>query len=119
VDIVYLKDFTETPGGRYARQHDGPGYSGEEFRQQVLEPAWIAALEAKKPFLVDLDGTAGLPGAFIDEAFGGLVERFCIKTYSELMDLIKIKCDTEPYILEDIEESITDRIAIFNRRSIH
>ena len=34
--IYFTKDFTDTPGGRYKRHGD---YSGEQFREDILEPA--------------------------------------------------------------------------------
>jgi hypothetical protein len=64
--ITIASDFTEFPGGRY--RVDGK-FSGEEFRDDVLVPA----LRTHEHVTVVLDGTAGYPSSFIEEAFGGLV----------------------------------------------
>jgi hypothetical protein len=59
-------DFTEFPGGRY--REDGE-FSGEQFRDDVLIPA----LADHDRVVVILDGTAGYPSSFLEEAFGGLI----------------------------------------------
>jgi hypothetical protein len=65
--IINLKeDFTEFPGGRY--REDGT-FSGEEFRNDILIPA----LNANDRVVVVLDGTAGYPSSFLEEAFGGMI----------------------------------------------
>lgn len=64
--VSIAKDFSETPGGRSER--DGP-HNGRRFREKFLEPAVRDHIE----LVIDLDGVAGLPGSFCDEAFGALV----------------------------------------------
>lgn len=61
--------FSRFPGGRYVR--DGK-YSGEEFRERFLAPALRDAAPGDTVEVV-LDGTAGYPSSFLEEAFGGLV----------------------------------------------
>lgn len=67
--IDVARDFSRTPGGRYASQSES---SGEEFRKTILEPA----LRAGNDIVVDLDGAAGFTTSFLEEAFGGLVRVF-------------------------------------------
>ncbi len=64
--ISVAKDFSKFPAGRYKNMGKG---SGEEFREKHLIPA----MEAGEPCIVDLDGVAGYPPSFLEEAFGGLV----------------------------------------------
>ena len=64
--INLARDFTKFPGGRF--RSDGP-FSGEEFREDYLLPA----LQNYENVTVILDGVAGLPSSFQEEAFGGLV----------------------------------------------
>lgn len=64
--IQIAKDFSRFPGGRF--RTDGP-HSGEAFREQFLVPA----LRESDNVTVVLDGVAGLPASFLEEAFGGLV----------------------------------------------
>ena len=66
--INISKDFSRYPSGRYIEDGDG---NGTTFREKFLRPAMMN----KSGFGVKvvLDGTAGYPSAFLDEAFGGLV----------------------------------------------
>jgi hypothetical protein len=69
VTIDVARNFSQTPGARY--QTEGL-YSGEEFREKVVEPL----LEEGKRVIVDLDGPPGMLNSFIEEVFGGLVRKF-------------------------------------------
>ena len=67
VRSVHLaRDFSRFPGGRF--RDDGP-HSGQEFREGILGPA----LKSGERVVVSLDGVAGLPASFLEEAFGGLI----------------------------------------------
>jgi hypothetical protein len=61
-----VRDFSMFPAG--AHEQDGP-YSGERFKQEVLEPA--LAFE-KTPIVVDLKGTLGYGSSWLKAAFEGL-----------------------------------------------
>jgi len=62
-------DFSPTPGGRYISESL---YSGQEFREKVLEPQ----IAQHKRLVIDLDGPEGFTTSFLEEAFGGLVRKF-------------------------------------------
>jgi len=64
--VVRVADLFPFPGGRH--RDDGP-QSGQAFREDVLVPK----LREAERVILDLDGVAGLPSSFLDEAFGGLV----------------------------------------------
>lgn len=64
--INVAEQFSRRPVGRYVS--DGNS-SGEAFRRHHLLPA----LEGSTPVIVILDGVAGYPSSFLEEAFGGLV----------------------------------------------
>ncbi len=64
--IYIAQDYTKFPGSRLKSTGKG---SGEEFRERFLLPA----MEAGAPVTIVLDGAAGYPPSFLDEAFGGLV----------------------------------------------
>lgn len=68
-EINLVDQFTDAPGGRYRIHGD---HSGEEFREEFLEPA----LHDYDEVMVDLDGALGLPASFLDEAFGPLSEQY-------------------------------------------
>lgn len=73
VELNIAKDFSKTPAGRTRMAHGK--HSGEAFRESLLEPHLREAINAKSKLRVVLDGTAGYPASFLDEAFGGLVRK--------------------------------------------
>ena len=64
--INIAEDYTRFPGGRYPE--DGKG-NGTNFRKRFLVPV----LQRHDRAVVVLDGAAGYPSSFLDEAFAGLV----------------------------------------------
>jgi hypothetical protein len=64
--ISVAKQFSKRPVGRFVDDGDS---SGEEFRTKLLLPA----LMESSLVTVVLDGVAGYPSSFLEEAFGGLV----------------------------------------------
>ncbi len=68
--IVVARDFSRYPGGRYEADGD---FSGEAFRNEKLLPALRRGLATGHVVIVDIDGAAGYPSSFLEEAFGGLV----------------------------------------------
>ena len=91
--ILYVKDFSTTPGARY--RHLGKA-SGEEFRDDVLVPAF----EKDKSLIVNLDGVRGYGSSFLDEAFAGLVRLNKFKT-DEIKTLISnIQSTNQSWITE-------------------
>lgn len=77
---ISLVKFSRTPFGRY--RNSGPK-SGEAFRKEMLEPA----LKNYDRVVLNIDGVAGLPSSFWEEAMGGLVRA----GYS--LDLLKLKLE--------------------------
>jgi hypothetical protein len=62
-------DFAKYLGARY--RADGKS-SGQEFREDLLEPAF----EANDLIVIGLDGIGGYSASFMEEAFGGLVRKY-------------------------------------------
>ncbi len=50
-------EFSKTPGFRY--KYQSPGTSGEEFRDNILQPKYLEAKAANEKLEVFLDGTDG------------------------------------------------------------
>lgn len=100
--VIAVKDFTLTPGGRYVT--DGK-YSGEEFLNTLLKPAFENALKDGSEILVDLDGTEGYPTSFLEESFGGLARLYPDK---QILNFISIKSDEEPIVIEEVKGYIRD-----------
>ncbi len=67
--INIARDYSPYPGGRYPE--DGAG-NGSTFRDEFLLPVLRSGQHAE----VILDGAAGYPSSFLDEAFGGLVRNY-------------------------------------------
>ncbi|AYP29020.1 hypothetical protein AS1_40 [Marinobacter phage AS1] len=99
---IRVKDFTEFPGPRYAKL--GP-YSGEEFRQKVLEPA---IKEAGTDLEIDLDGTFGYGSSFLEEAFGGLVRLRVITDAQAKVISQHIKSDEDPSLAEEVKSYLLE-----------
>lgn len=98
--INIAEEFTRYPGGRYPR--DGEG-NGTDFRERFLLPVLRAHSRAK----VILDGAAGYPSSFLDEAFAGLVreEGYTADQVLKSFDLIATEPGFNRYI-EMIREYI-------------
>jgi hypothetical protein len=87
VKTVLVTDFSKVPSGRYAK--DGPD-SGQIFRERYLAPAFKGA----KRIVVRLEGAAGFPSSFLDEAFGGLV-RIEGLSPQELHERLVVECSED------------------------
>lgn len=68
--INICNDFSDTPGGRY--KHEG-AYSGEEFRETILLPAYEEIEHTTEKLVINFDDCFGFATSFLEEAFGGLV----------------------------------------------
>lgn len=79
VIINISKDFSRTPAARYKRDGD---FSGEEFREDFLEPHFEDNSDEYKIRII-LDGVEGYATSFLEESFGGLARKYgkekCLK----------------------------------------
>lgn len=71
--IIRVLDYTENPGPRFISQGK---FSGEDFYQKVLNSKMAECIRQNLEMEVWLDGTAGYPSSFLDQAFGELVYDF-------------------------------------------
>ena len=95
-------EFSEVLGPRFR----GEGFhSGEQFRDDLLRPRFDEAKEVGQRLLVDLDGAAGYPTSFLEEAFGGLAR---IYSPEKVLTVLLFKSDDEPYLKSDIERYIRE-----------
>ena len=78
--LNFAKDFTDCPGGRYRIHGD---FSGEEFREDFLEPC----MNREGVTVVDLNGVLSFPPSFIDESFGVLVQQYGIDAVTNKLKL--------------------------------
>lgn len=99
-------EFSTTPGPR--KRSEGK-HSGQQFREEVLEPAFLTAMTLGNMLYVDLDGTAGYGTGFLEEAFGGL-----IREAEGFIEPVHIRCHLflvskeEPSLVREIKLYISD-----------
>ena len=93
--IKISSDFTDTPGHRYV--DDGP-YSGELFRDSLLIPSYLKALQTGEKLVIDLDDTYGCAPGFLEEIFGGMVRL----GYANILDNIILISHDDPNLIEEI-----------------
>ena len=97
-EVHVATDFSPYLGGRY--RDDGP-WSGEQFRDDVLLPRLQAAMAANDVLVIILDGVAGVPSSFLEEAFGGLLRRRIDWRLADVERSLKLQTDDPelfPYI---------------------
>jgi hypothetical protein len=83
-----------------------PGnFSGDQFREEILKPAFMEAKRTSRRLFVDLDGAAGYATSFLEAAFGGLAREEGPAVVAEMIDF---KSDDEPYLIDEIRQYITE-----------
>ena len=90
--INIAKDYSKTPGGRFIKEGE---YSGEDFREKILAPAFAKCKKNGEQLTVNLDGGYGYGSSFLEEAFGGLVRKNKDKSILQ----IKLISDEEPKLI--------------------
>ena len=100
--INIAEDFTDAPGARY--YEDGP-HSGQEFREKILEPAFLENDE----IIVILDGTEGYATSFLEESFGGLARKYGVK---KVLSKIKFVSEEDPLLIDEILGYINETVAV-------
>lgn len=103
ITINIATDYTKTPGGRFISEGE---YSGQNFREKVLKPKFLQALENNDQLTVILDGGYGYATSFLEEAFGGLAREM---RNSKIKDIIIIS-EEEPQLISKIQQYITDAL---------
>ena len=100
ITINVSKDFTDTPGSRYKSEGE---YSGELFREEILEPKFIEAMAKKEQLKIELEGGYGYATSFLEESFGGLARKFDIQ---EVLKTLVFESNDEPGLIDEITEYI-------------
>jgi hypothetical protein len=98
--LKLAEKFSRTPGPRYASEGN---HSGEQFRNEVLFPAYESAVAVGNVLVVILDGTCGYGTSFLEEAFGGLIRENGIPL-SKLNASMRIVSEEEPDLLDEVSE---------------
>ena len=103
--INIFKDFAESTGGR---DREKGLFSGQEFREDLLYPKAIEAINNKDKLFIDLDGGYGHSSSFLEEAFGGLIRQLSREQAEYIINNIEIKSLDEPRKKEDIKLFMMD-----------
>jgi hypothetical protein len=101
---IRICDFSKTPGSRY-RDEGKKAHSGQEFREDILEPNYKIAIEKNQKLFVDLDGTIGYGTSWLEEVFGGLAR---VYGKEKVLNLLDFKSEEEDYLIDDIKQYIND-----------
>lgn len=101
--IIIAKDFSDTVGGRYRAEGD---YSGEQFREELLEPKVKEAISNNEKLLIDFDGGYGYPTSFLEESFGGLIRIGFESTV--ILNLLILKSEDNPKIIDRVKNYILE-----------
>jgi hypothetical protein len=102
VELSIAQAFTTTPGPR--KRRDGQ-FSGEQFLDEQLRPRFVEAQDSNSVLRVNLDGVAGYPTSFLEEAFGGLAREFGPDRIESRLEFI---CQDEPYLEQEIRRYIKE-----------
>lgn len=98
--INICSDFTDTPGARH--RNEG-AFSGEEFRETILEPKFQEAKNKHEKITIELDGGFGYPTSFLEESFGGLARIFAI---DDVLNTLTFVSNDEPTLIDEIKAYI-------------
>lgn len=99
ITINIAKDFTDAPGGRY--REDGE-YSGQQFLEELLRPAYEEAKHDGKKLIIELDDVYGYPSSFVSGSFGKL--SIDVQSREDLLSLIEFKSSSPTRISRFIAE---------------
>lgn len=102
--IINVKDFSKTPGSRY-RDEGTKAHSGQEFREDYLEPTFKKVINTSDTILVNLDGTIGYGTSWLEEVFGGLARKYGKNLVLEKLSFTSYE---EEYLVDDIIQYIND-----------
>lgn len=98
--IKISRDFSETPGGRTAKEGE---FSGEEFRDNYLEPAYERCVSIGERLVIDFDDCYGFGTSFLEEAFGGLVRK---RREKGILNHLELIANDDEIIIRRITEFI-------------
>ncbi len=101
-NLSVAEEFSRTPGPRFRTEGN---FSGQQFREDLLERRFLQAVKEGAKLLVDLDGGYGYATSFLEEAFGGLAR---LHDQSQILRTLEFKSTEEPYLVEEIQKFIRE-----------
>ena len=110
--INIATEFMTTPGARHRNQGE---YSGQQFREEYLEPLFQDKRPAEYPDVeIELNGLMGYPASFLEEAFGGIAR---IIGTEEVNKHFTYHCDDIPEIVDKITTYVANADGKRKRRN--
>lgn len=107
MDEITLHLIKEYPRFKYPghRSREQSANSGEEFRDEILIP--FIRKNKNRNIVINLEGAAGFPPSFLEEAFGGCIH----KDIDEIIDIAIIGLDEieQERIKRYIKKAIDDK----------
>lgn len=100
--LINVRNFSITPGSR-SRDEGQKSFSGQEFREDVVQPILDSVLNTSERITINLDGTIGYGTSWLEEVFGGLARIYGKDVIKKKVILIS---NEEPYLIEDINQYI-------------
>lgn len=77
----FAKEFSKNPGLRFRKLGE---FSGEEFREEVLEKIF----QANEKVLINIDGIESALGAsFLSEAFGNIAVKYGLEKFNQIIEI--------------------------------
>jgi len=98
IHIDIGKEFGDSLGPRFRKLGD---HSGEEFRDDMLEPAFLKA----ETVVIHLDAIKTFSASFFEEAFGGLARKYGSKA---TLAKVRFSAVQRAYLIPMIQEWMTD-----------
>ena len=109
---IRISSYSRFPGPRFRTEGE---HSGEEFRDDILLPAFRAAAAASQRLIVDFDGVAfGYPTSFLEEAFGGLARQMGVQAVLDVLDLHSTQ---DPNLAAEVTRYIKDAFLTSRERA--
>ena len=106
-------EWSNTPGGRYKIEGK---YSGEEFRDDILEPLYTDSRKEKSILVLDMNGSYGYADCWLEEVFGGLVRKYKEEGIFKTTKINFIS-DEDPSLLDKIAKYIIEADEAIEKRN--
>lgn len=99
----FAEEFTKNPGLRFRKLSE---FSGEEFREDVLEKFFTE----NKKIIINIDGIeSSLGSSFLSEAFGNIAVKYGKEKFKEIVEIdtsSEIGMVTNEEMLKRVDEAI-------------
>ena len=103
IKINIARDFSKNTGIRFKKEG---AFSGEKFREDLLIPKYVEALEKNVKLEINLDETEGFAASFLEESFGGLGR---LHDPEECLKIIEFISEENPSYIQEVKDDINQK----------